>query len=93
MKPRIVLINPWIHDFAAFNLWSRPLGLLQVAERLSRLDIELCFIDCVDSFDPKLLGCGKYRSEVIAKPDILGSVTRYYKRYGISTEEFSARLR
>ena len=26
--PRILGINPWIYDFAAYNLWSRPAGLL-----------------------------------------------------------------
>jgi hypothetical protein len=37
MKPRILLVNPWIYDFAAFNFWLRPLGLLMVAEYLSNL--------------------------------------------------------
>ena len=46
MKLKIVLVNPWIYDFAAFNLWARPLGLLRVAEHLSSFDTELFFIDC-----------------------------------------------
>jgi hypothetical protein len=24
----ILLVNPWIHDFAAYDLWMKPLGLL-----------------------------------------------------------------
>ncbi len=93
MKPRIVLINPWIHDFAAFNLWARPLGLLKTAEYLSAFDTELFFIDCADSFQPGQYGAGKYQSEIIQKPDALKGVPRYYKRYGISVEEFVKRLK
>ncbi len=27
----ILLINPWITDFAAYNLWVKPVGLLYIA--------------------------------------------------------------
>ena len=26
--PHILLINPWIHDFAAYDFWAKPIGLL-----------------------------------------------------------------
>ena len=29
--PRILLLNPWIEDFAAFDYWARPMGLLRFA--------------------------------------------------------------
>jgi len=93
MKPRILLINPWIHDFAAFNLWARPLGLLKVAEYLSAFDADLLFIDCTDSFEPNVFGIGKYQSETIPKPDLLRAMPRYYKRYGISVPDFRSRLK
>ena len=32
--PFILLINPWIYDFAAYDLWSKPLGLLYIAALL-----------------------------------------------------------
>jgi hypothetical protein len=28
MSKQILLINPWIHDFAAYDFWLKPLGLL-----------------------------------------------------------------
>jgi hypothetical protein len=28
---KLILINPWIYDFAAYDLWSKPLGLLYLA--------------------------------------------------------------
>ncbi len=93
MKPRILLINPWIHDFAVFNLWARPLGLLKAAEYLSAYDADLLFIDCADSFQPNSYGAGKYQSEIIQKPEMLKSVPRYYKRYGMSVEVFISRLK
>ena len=29
--PHILLINPWIHDFAAYDFWAKPMGLLIIA--------------------------------------------------------------
>jgi hypothetical protein len=29
--PRVLCINPWIYDFAAYDHWSKPLGLLYIA--------------------------------------------------------------
>ncbi len=92
MKPRILLINPWIHDFAAFNLWARPLGLLKVAEYLSSFDADLLFVDCTDSFEPNAQGIGKYQSEIIPKPGLLRALPRYYKRYGVTIQDFRSRL-
>ncbi len=92
MKPRILLINPWIYDFAAFNLWARPLGLLTLSGYLSAFDADLLFIDCTDSFESGRFGTGKYRSEPVPKPEELRSVPRYYKRYGMSVREFTERL-
>lgn len=92
MKLRILLINPWIHDFAAANLWSMPLGLLRVAERLSRFDLELMLIDCTGIFTPGKFGTGKYPKEVIEKPECLRSVPRRFGRYGMPIGEFKRAL-
>lgn len=93
MRPRILLLNPWIHDFAAFNLWARPLGLLKVAEYLSVYDAEILLLDCTDAFERNGYGAGKYRNEIIQKPELLRAVPRYYKRYGMPVYEFRSRLK
>jgi radical SAM superfamily enzyme YgiQ (UPF0313 family) len=93
MKLRILLVNPWIYDFAAYNLWAQPLGLFKVAEFLSAFDVELSFIDCTDSFGSRQYSTGSYRSEIVPKPSVLMEVPRYYKRYGISIDDFAARLK
>ncbi len=93
MKLRILLINPWIYDFAATNLWSSPLGILKVAECLSLYDVEFVFIDCMDSVRIKKYGKGKYRREVVEKPDCVKAVPRRFSRYGIGVDDFREALR
>lgn len=41
MKLRILLVNPWIYAFTAYNLRARPLDLLKVGEYLSAFDAEI----------------------------------------------------
>jgi len=92
-KPRIILINPWVYDFSAMNLWSMPLGLLKTAEHLSRLDIDLLYIDCTGEIRAeRKFGTGKYPRQVIKKPGILRDVPRTYARYGITLEQFAERF-
>jgi len=88
MKPKLLLINPWIYDFSAVNLWSRPLGILQVAEFLSQYEIDINMIDCTDSYKTnRRYGTGQFPRQIIAKPDILKAVPRNFARYGISTDD------
>lgn len=99
---RCLLINPWIHDFSAYDLWAKPLGLLKIAAYLRRLKVEVSLIDCLDRSHPQLkknpnqkpirstvFGDGNYYSEIINKPDIFKSIPRRFKRYGIPTELFT----
>ena len=88
MKLRILLINPWIYDFAAANVWARPLGILGVAECLSLYDVEFAFIDCTNSVRLKSYGKGRYRREIVDKPDCVRTVPRRFGRYGISVGDF-----
>jgi radical SAM superfamily enzyme YgiQ (UPF0313 family) len=93
MRPKCILINPWIYDFAAVNLWSRPLGLLKVAEYLSQFDIELRLIDCTDVFKIKKYGMGKYPRQIIEKPEVLKPIPRHFARYGMGINEFKEILK
>ncbi len=93
MRLRILLVNPWIYDFAAFNMWARPLGLFKVAEYLSSFDTELSFIDCTASFTAGRFGSGKYRAEAVARPALLEAVPRIFRRYGIDTDDFARQVK
>ena len=39
MPSDVLLIEPWITDFAAFDLWRKPLGLLCVGALLERVPL------------------------------------------------------
>jgi len=92
----VLLVNPWIHDFAAFDFWAKPLGLLTVGAVLRTNGYTLSFVDCL-AVDDSLLasmpritiprrkpeGKGKYLKQRIEKPPAYRSIERRYSRYGL----------
>ncbi len=89
--PHILLVNPWIHDFAAYDVWAKPYGLLSLAAVLQSHGFGVSFVDCLDRFHPKdqpsdphaRHGRGPYRKCAIAPPKGLERTGRIYSRYGI----------
>jgi radical SAM superfamily enzyme YgiQ (UPF0313 family) len=89
----ILLINPWITDFSAYNFWIRPLGLLSIASLLRVNGFRVTLIDCLDSYSKiKKYGDGKFFKTRIEKPEALKSIQRHYSRYGIPEEMLLKRL-
>jgi radical SAM superfamily enzyme YgiQ (UPF0313 family) len=101
MAPQLILINPWIVDFAAYDFWSKPLGLLQIAGYLRNHGFKIHFIDCLDVHHPgmkksegykapirRAFGTGKYWRTRMEKPEFLAHIPRPYSRYGLSQEVF-----
>ncbi len=92
--PLILLVNPWIHDFAAFDYWARPLGLLTLAALLRSHGARVIFLDCLDRFHPrstvagrtKADGRGPYLKTALPKPRALTMIPRTWSRYGILPE-------
>jgi radical SAM superfamily enzyme YgiQ (UPF0313 family) len=85
--PHILLINPWITDFAAYNFWVKPLGLLHIASLLKANGFRITLIDCLDfSVKRKEYRDGKFFKIGIEKPIPLKSVRRNYSQYGIPVE-------
>ena len=93
MKLKILLINPWIYDFAAYDLWARPFGLLKVAEYLISFDVGLTLIDCMEGSDAGKYGTGHYRFDEVPKPEILNGFRGKFKRYGMPPADFRERLK
>ncbi len=104
-KKRLLLINPWIYDFSAFDLWSKPVGLLYVTGFLESLGYEIHYLDCMDKYHPAVLekqklaqpkvrkyGTGPFYRDVIEKPAVLDFVPRRFSRYGIPETAFMADL-
>ncbi len=106
MEPVIILINPWIYDFAAYDLWAKPLGLLYVAAYLKQHGFKIHLIDCLDIYHPEMesltgfvppkrrsYGTGKFWKEEITKPSSLINIARTYSRYGIAKKIFIRELK
>src|SRR4030043_1714680 len=91
--PHTLLINPWITDFAAYNFWIKPLGLLCLAGLLRLNDFRVTLIDCLDSTERrKEYGDGKFFKTRIDNPLPLKSIPRNYSQYGIPEEMLLKRL-
>ncbi len=103
--PLVLLINPWITDFAAYDLWAKPLGLLFLASLLKEGGCGTALVDCLDRQDPftnsragvlpgkdKNFGTGKYPRMRIAKPEPYAGFPRYFHRHGIHPESFRRKL-
>ncbi len=105
MKRNILLINPWIYDFAAYDFWIKPLGLLYVAGFLRINGYNVHLIDCLNPSHPEMKcetniklpkrkswGNGKYPKEHIQKPGPLADIPKRYSRYGITPNIFRKEL-
>lgn len=103
--PSLLLINPWNTDFAAYDFWSKPLGLLYLAAVLGDAGARVHLIDCMDRSDAAVAafsqgsgnsrryGTGKYLRRIIDKPDVLRHVPRHFARYGLPLDSFRQRMR
>jgi radical SAM superfamily enzyme YgiQ (UPF0313 family) len=97
----ILLINPWIFDFTAYDFWMRPLGLLYIGALLREYThSRLHFVDCMDRYHLRLPkkpktkqnGRGPFFKEEVSKPSILCDVPRKFSRYGIPLPLFFDQL-
>lgn len=89
MKPRILLVNPPIYDFAAYDFWLKPYGLLEVAGFL-RDQAAFTLFDFMDRWHPSVETRhntwlqGQFPWTRLPKPACLQAVPRYYRRYGLA---------
>jgi radical SAM superfamily enzyme YgiQ (UPF0313 family) len=104
--PRVLCINPWIYDFAAYDYWSKPLGLLYLAAFVRERGVSVDFIDCLDKWHPELLRCqrrsqpkihpygiGHFHREIVPKPANVKFIPRHFARYGLPEDIFVAELK
>lgn len=100
-RRHILLVNPWITDFAAYDFWMKPLGLLYLAAKLRQQGESVRLVDCMDRSHPALLRwqgraqpqqqrwhTGKFVRQPVAKPALYAGVPRLYARYGLPPELF-----
>jgi pyruvate-formate lyase-activating enzyme len=96
----LLLINPWVYDFAAYDLWAKPLGLLSLAGLLEENGWQIGYIDCLDSHHPALQSLrlkgpkrrpdhrGHFYREEVEKPSTLRPIPRRFYRFGLAPAAF-----
>lgn len=90
---KILAIHPWVYDFAAHDFWLQPYGFLVLLTYLKNKGVDVEYVDCLGTtVSEQEFGRGKYPSENIEKPYALKNIPRFYKRYGISVEEFRNKI-
>ena len=100
-QKKILLINPWIYDFAAVDMWMKPLGLLYIASCLRENGYHVDYVDCLDMQHPGMkdllnknqyaknfYGSRKLYKGILPRPDVLSHIHRRWGRYGITEEVF-----
>jgi radical SAM superfamily enzyme YgiQ (UPF0313 family) len=102
MKPGILLVNPPIYDFAAYDFWLRPYGMLSVAGML-RGKADFALFDFIDRKYPFMAvqtqlksdrwGRGMFYFEKIPNPDCLADIPRYFRRFGLPRTMFEEFLK
>jgi len=102
--PFILLVNPWITDFAAHDLWAKPLGLRQLASLRREGGCRVAFVDCLEAHEEDAenppgserkrsrFGTGKYPRIRIPAPAVYEDLSRPYHRYGIFEKTLRRRL-
>ncbi len=96
MEVDFLFINPWIYDFAAYDFWLKPFGLLSLAGKLRHLGYSIFFLDLLDPFSPHLpkkprrdkFGLGHFYKEEVPKPVFFEDVPRKFFRYGLPFPAF-----
>ncbi len=104
MSKNILLVNPWIYDFAAYDFWLKPLGLLYLGGLLRANGHRISYLDCLDPRSTPMIrksgktpkrhayGHGRFFRQVIDKPECLDFLPRSYCRYGIDPDIFREQL-
>ena len=103
MALKILLVNPPIYDFAAYDFWLKPYGLLSAAGYLrGKADFKLFdYLDRMHPFAAKQKhfesdqwGRGRFYCKRVPNPASLEAIPRYFRRFGLPRsifEDFAAK--
>ncbi|MBN1569968.1 MAG: radical SAM protein [Acidobacteria bacterium] len=83
----ILLVNPPIYDFTAYDFWLRPYGMLRVAGQIMHA-CRLSFFNYLNSRQRDAWGRGSFIGYEIPKPKPLSDIPRNYRRFGRPRNEF-----
>ncbi|MBN2048878.1 MAG: radical SAM protein [Spirochaetales bacterium] len=102
-KPKVLLVQPPIYDFALYDLFLKPAGLLSVGYSFAQAGYDTRFVNGLDYTDPvssrllgrparKADGTGKFFRRPLRLPEALRPAGRAYARYGLHPEVFRKRI-
>jgi len=83
----VLLVNPPIHDFTAFDFWLRPYGMMRVAGQMQH-SCQLTYFDYLTTVHKDSWGRGRFEGRIIAKPKALSDIPRHFRRFGKQRTEF-----
>jgi hypothetical protein len=93
MMPKVLLVNPPIYDFTAYDFWLKPYGLLSIAGYLRR-KADFVLFDYLDRLHPFMSiqkglesdrwNRGRFYCKRIPNPTCLEPIPRYFRRFGLS---------
>ncbi len=104
-RPLVLLIQPPIYDFTAFDFFLYPLGLVHVGEVLRQRGYRVRLIDALDRYADVTLppgmkkptfrddGCGHFHRIASPPPAHLAGIPRRYHRFGLPRSSLAAQLR
>ncbi len=105
MATNILLVNAPVYDFAAYDLFSKPLGLLYLGAFLRQMGYGVRLLDAMDRHHPawntqpnlqlpkvRPNGTGKYYNQIVDKPACLKHIPRNYRRYGMPADMLRTQL-
>ena len=84
---QVLLVNPPIFDFTAFDFWLRPYGMMRVAGKM-RHTCQFTYFDYLTVAKKDSWGRGRFECRDVPKPEVLGDIPRRFHRFGKPREEF-----
>ncbi|MFO7731684.1 MAG: cobalamin-dependent protein [Spirochaetia bacterium] len=102
-RPKILCIQPPVYDFALYDLFFKPYGLLRIAGRLEQQGYQVEFLNALDYQEPYTLaakgmprrranGTGKFHRQPAQLPPGVQAIPRQYSRYGVLPEVFAQQV-
>jgi hypothetical protein len=103
-RPRALLIYPPVYDFALYDLYCKPFGLLTIAHRLEQSGWNVDIINALSYSDAEMVrrlgpvkrkqdGTGKFFKQQVETPGLLIGRKRRFSRYGIACDLLEGRIR
>ncbi len=92
---KVLGVNPPVFDFACFDLWAKPVGLLNLLGWLRARGNEVFLLDSLYEAREKPLSYGRWKigRQQVPKPRPYRDIPRRYYRFGLGPEQTRERLR